>query len=109
MNQIIFFFRIHIMAGVVENPTSINDTIYESNLRHAVDRLKTEGIVGLIEPINKYSVPNYYLNCFDKGIDVVKKINSPHLKLMFDIFHLQHIKGNITNIIRENFSLLGIK
>lgn len=55
------------MAGIVENPSPINDTVYESNLRYAVDKFKAEGIVGLIEPINSYSVPHYYMNCYDKG------------------------------------------
>ncbi|XP_015114299.1 putative hydroxypyruvate isomerase isoform X1 [Diachasma alloeum] len=99
--------KIHVMAGIVENVSPINDTVYESNLRYAVDKFEKEGIVGLIEPINGYSVPNYYMNCYDKGLALVKKINSPHLKLMFDIFHLQHLKGNVTNMIKENFHHLG--
>lgn len=96
------------MAGIVETPTSANDNVYEKNLKYTVDRFKAEDIIGLIEPINSYSVPNYYLNSYDKAIEIVKKINSPHLKLMFDLFHLQHIKGNITNTIKENYSLLGM-
>lgn len=99
--------KIHVMAGIVETPTPANDNVYEKNLKYTVDRFKAEDIIGLIEPINSYSVPNYYLNSYDKAIEIIKKINSPHLKLMFDIFHLQHIKGNITNTIKENYSLLG--
>lgn len=59
------------MAGIVDTPKPINDTVYESNLRFAVERFQAEGILGIIEPINNYSVPNYYLNSFDKG----KKFN----------------------------------
>ncbi|KAK0163350.1 hypothetical protein PV327_007041 [Microctonus hyperodae] len=99
--------KIHVMSGIVESPLPINHEVYESNLRFAVQRFQTENILGLIEPINSYSVPNYYMNSFNRGLDVVKKINNPHLKLMFDIFHLQHIVGNITNIIKENISYLG--
>ncbi|XP_074096255.1 hydroxypyruvate isomerase-like protein Gip [Cotesia typhae] len=99
--------KIHVMAGIVENPTAANDTVYESNLRYAVDQFQKEGIIGIIEPINPYSVPNYYLNCFDKGIEVVKKINSPHLKIMCDIFHLQHIKGNVTNVLKDYSQYIG--
>ncbi|XP_057323208.1 putative hydroxypyruvate isomerase [Microplitis mediator] len=99
--------KIHVMAGIVENPTAENDTVYESNLRFAVEKFKEEGIIGIIEPINKYARSNYYLNCFDKGIEIVKKINSPHLKLMCDIFHLQHIQGNITNFMKDNLQYIG--
>lgn len=55
------------MAGRVEVPTSLNDAVYESNLRYAVDRFMIEDIVGLIEPINSITVPNYYLSSFQKG------------------------------------------
>ncbi|XP_034948764.1 putative hydroxypyruvate isomerase isoform X2 [Chelonus insularis] len=99
--------KIHIMAGIVDNSTSANDAAYESNLRYAVEKFKTENILGLIEPINSYSVPNYYLNCYEKAIDIIRKINSPHLKLMLDIFHLQHIRGNISNFLKHYGSYIG--
>ena len=60
------------MAGKVENPTSANDTVYEDNLRYAVSRFASEGIVGLIEPINSFTVPNYYLNNFQRGMNILE-------------------------------------
>lgn len=56
------------MSGKVEGTiTQNNDRVYEENLRYAVSLLEPENILGVIEPINKYSVPNYYMNCYDKG------------------------------------------
>ncbi|XP_020706690.1 putative hydroxypyruvate isomerase isoform X2 [Athalia rosae] len=99
--------KIHIMSGKVESPTELNDSTYESNLRYAVEKLQTEDIIALIEPINNITVPNYYLNNFDKALEIVKKINSPHLRLMLDLFHLQHARGNITRTIKEYLPYLG--
>lgn len=59
--------RIHVMSGKVESPTTANDTVYEKNLLYAIEKCKSEDIVVLIEPINNYSVPNYYMNNFQKG------------------------------------------
>lgn len=57
------------MAGKLQSEaTSQNDATYESNLRYAVKLFAEEHIIGLIEPINKYSVPNYYLNSYEKGV-----------------------------------------
>lgn len=52
-----------------ENATNLQeyDDTYERNLRFAVNLLEKENIVGLIEPINKYVIPRYYMNSFDKG------------------------------------------
>lgn len=59
--------KIHIMAGKVEKVTEENHSVYEKNLKYAVTLLEQENILGVIEPINKYAVPNYYLNCYDRG------------------------------------------
>lgn len=56
------------MAGIVDGePTKDNDAAYENNLRVAVSLLENENILGLIEPINRYSIPNYYMNSYEKG------------------------------------------
>lgn len=55
------------MAGIVASPSKENDVVYEKNLRLAAKSFEKENILGLIEPINNYSVQNYYLNDYDKG------------------------------------------
>lgn len=55
------------MSGKVESPTTSNDIVYEKNLLYAIERCKLEDMVILIEPINNYSVANYYMNNFQKG------------------------------------------
>ncbi|KAG5893635.1 hypothetical protein JTB14_015074 [Gonioctena quinquepunctata] len=100
--------KIHIMAGAVDSAvTTSHDEAYENNLRYAAQLLEREDILGLIEPINKYSIPNYYMNSYDKALSVIKKINSSKLKIMLDIFHLQLIRGNIANTIRELKDYIG--
>lgn len=56
------------MAGKVESPTKENDKAYENSLRFAVEKFASEDITGLIEPINSTTVPNYFLNDFEKGM-----------------------------------------
>ncbi|XP_069694497.1 putative hydroxypyruvate isomerase [Periplaneta americana] len=99
--------RIHVMSGAVQKETEENAITYEKNLRHAVSVFEKENIVGLIEPINPYSVPKYYMNSYHKGLDLVKKVNSPNLKIMMDIFHLQHLHGNLALNIKEFLPYVG--
>ncbi|XP_066587518.1 putative hydroxypyruvate isomerase [Prorops nasuta] len=98
---------IHVMSGKVESATPDHDKIYESNLLYATKKFEENGIVGVIEPINNITVPNYYMSSFQKGLDIVKRINSNNLKLLVDIFHLQHISGNITHNLNEFFPYIG--
>lgn len=99
--------RIHVMAGIVFQPTQANHEAYEKNLEHAARIFEAKGIVGLIEPINKYSAPGYYLNSYERAVDVINKIKSPNLKLQLDVFHLQQIKGDLTNSIKNLLPLVG--
>ncbi|XP_044755450.1 putative hydroxypyruvate isomerase [Coccinella septempunctata] len=100
--------KIHIMSGrVLEGVSQANDNAYLQNLKYAAGLLEKENIVGLIEPINSYSVPNYYMNSYKKAVEVVETIKSPNLKIMLDIFHLQHIQGNVSNTIKDLMKYIG--
>ncbi|XP_011499503.1 PREDICTED: putative hydroxypyruvate isomerase [Ceratosolen solmsi marchali] len=99
--------KIHVMAGKVEERTSANDTVYEKNLRYAASRFASENIVGLIEPINSITIPTYYMNSFQKAVEIIQKINSPNLKLLIDIFHLQLSTGKISHTIERCFPYIG--
>lgn len=46
-------------------------------------------------------------NGYFLALSVVKKINSPNLRIMLDVFHLQHIRGNITNSIKDLKEYIG--
>lgn len=43
---------------------------YKKNLHHAAKELAKHNIVGVIEPINKYSLPNYFMNDYKDGKEV---------------------------------------
>lgn len=99
--------RIHVMSGAVEKVEDSHVNAYYKNIKHAADVFEKENIIGLIEPINPYSVPNYYMNSFEKGLEVVKQVNSPNMKLMLDVFHLQQICGNLTRNITQLMPFVG--
>jgi hydroxypyruvate isomerase len=41
------------------------------------------------------------------GIDVCKRVNSPRVKLLFDIYHVQIMDGDICRNIQQNFPWIG--
>ncbi|KAF6203882.1 hypothetical protein GE061_002217 [Apolygus lucorum] len=94
---------IHIMSGCI--PPGSNESecrkTYVSNLKSAASALSKLGMQGLIEPINSYSIPNYYMNCYDKAISVINSVGSQNIGLLLDIYHLQTIQGNLTRSIAD--------
>jgi len=100
---------IHIMAGKIL--PGIVDAgmadVYEDNLRYAANLLESKGMMGVIEPISRDAVPNYYMNSYENALKIVKKLNSKSLKLQLDVFHLQLLKGNLTRNITELLPYTG--
>jgi hydroxypyruvate isomerase len=41
------------------------------------------------------------------GIEMVKRVNSPRVKLLFDIYHMQIMEGDICRTIRDNFQWIA--
>jgi hydroxypyruvate isomerase len=101
--------RIHIMSGILGKNTCKEKGLMtlENNLRKIIPLLEKNNIVGLIEPINKTTIPGYFLNDFDTAISIVKSIQSPTIRLQLDIFHLQFIHGDLTRRVKEALPITG--
>ncbi|MBI5281268.1 MAG: TIM barrel protein [Candidatus Solibacter usitatus] len=41
------------------------------------------------------------------GVELCKRVNSPRFKLLYDIYHMQIMEGDIIRTIRQNFSYIG--
>lgn len=105
--------RMHVMAGKIPKGSSaaVRDKMmktYIENITYASNRLSKEGIMALIEPVNnRISAPEYFLYSPHEGLEIVKKINHPNLKLQFDLFHVQIMDGNLTKNIKDFLPYVG--
>jgi len=101
--------RIHIMAGNKSQDHTESQMLatYVNNLRTIVPRLESENIIGVIEPISRYVSPNYFLNSLQIALGVIKEINSPRIRLLFDVFHIQALHGDLTRNITESMPYIG--
>lgn len=41
------------------------------------------------------------------AFDLIRKVGSDHVKLIYDVFHFQNIEGKLTESIKENLDLIG--
>jgi hydroxypyruvate isomerase len=51
--------------------------------------------------------PGYYGDDVDHCIDLVKQVDSPNMKLLFDIYHVQIMNGDVMRRIREYVDYIG--
>jgi hydroxypyruvate isomerase len=51
--------------------------------------------------------PGYQCDHAAWGLEVVKRVNSPRVKLLYDIYHMQVMEGNLIRTIVDNIQWIG--
>jgi hydroxypyruvate isomerase len=80
---------------------------YSANLARAARRAEGSGVTLLIEPLNSRDRPGYHLSRSDDAIAVIAEVGTPDLKLMFDVYHVQVMEGDIIRRLRGHFPHIG--
>jgi len=78
-----------------------------SNLAFAAAELKKVGIRLLIEPINFYDIPGFFLNRTAQAIALIEEVGSDNLFVQYDIYHAQRMEGELANTLEKNLALIG--
>ena len=56
---------------------------------------------------SKVNHPGYMCDHTAWGVEVCKRVNSPRVKLLYDIYHMQIMEGDIIRTIRDNIQYIG--
>ncbi len=75
---------------------------FVSNLRFAADKLGAAGIKVLTEPVNSFDIPGFFLTGTRQALDILKDVGSTNLYLLYDIYHMQRMEGELANTIKAN-------
>ena len=97
--------NIHLMAGIASGADAY--ACFIDNIRYATDKARHYNLTILIEPINHYDVPHYFLHHTQQAIDIINHIGADNLKLMFDCYHIQRMQGNITHHLQQCKDYIG--
>jgi hydroxypyruvate isomerase len=87
--------NIHVMAGYAQGADA-HETFVE-NLIYAARRAAGVDIGILIEPLNSYDAPGYFLTRTDQAVAIIEAVGAANLKLMFDCYHVQLTEGDLTH------------
>ncbi len=66
-----------------------------------------KGVTVCIEITNRRDRPDQVFDRLAWGFDVCKRVGSPRVKVVFDIYHAQITDGDVTRAIKDNFSLIN--
>lgn len=101
--------QINCIAGVVPRgvePRKAYDTLLR-NLRFAARELREVGIRLLVEPINTFDIPGFYLCGSDQAVALIDEVGADNVKLQYDLYHMQRMEGVSAAAIKRLLPHIG--
>jgi hydroxypyruvate isomerase len=93
------------MGGVPRSEQMANAV---ATLRAAAPMLEKNGLTAIVEVLNTYvDHAGYFLYYVRDGAELIDRVGSPAVKLLFDIYHVQIMEGNLIQNIRTNIDRIG--
>ncbi|MBY0224728.1 MAG: TIM barrel protein [Hyphomicrobium sp.] len=91
--------RVHAMAGLDAHGTDRD--VYLKNLTLAAEWARGDDVDILIEPINTFDMPGYFLTTTEAARDVIREVGAANLGLQFDLYHRHRMQGGVLEAIAE--------
>lgn len=94
------------------NRRGMDDRAGADNCIAFLNRVKAQaedkGVTICMELLNsKVNHRDYMFDHMAWGVDVVSRVNSPRVKILYDIYHAQIMDGDIVRTIRDQFKWIG--
>ncbi len=94
------------------NRRGLDDKTGADNCVTFLNKIKSyaedKGVNVCMEVLNsKVNHKDYQFDSIEWGADVMKRVNSPRVKILFDIYHVQIMQGDIARRIKDNFQYIG--
>lgn len=100
--------QLNCLVGVPKDvdPAKARSTLIE-NLRFAARELDRAGIRLLVEPINTFDIPGFFLSRSDETLKLFDEIGEKNLWLQYDIYHMQRMEGELAGTMAKRLSRIA--
>jgi len=101
--------RLNVLAGNrVDGLTDavMRRTVIE-NLKRAAPVARAAGITLLIEALNTWESPRYFLDRSRLGLEIVEEVSEPNVRFQYDAYHMQRMEGQLIDGLTKNLQWIG--
>ena len=77
------------------------------NLRYAATELKAAGLRLLVEPINPFDIPGFYLTRTDQALAILDEVGADNAFVQYDIYHAQRSEGELAATLQKHLPRIG--
>ena len=101
--------QLNCLAGIA--PAGVSDArlrqTFVDNVRFTANALKEVGLKLLIEPINRFDVPGFWLNGTALAISVLDEAGADNAFVQYDIYHAQRSEGELAATLATQLKRIG--
>ena len=101
--------QLNCLAG--KAPAGVSDELlrqtFVDNLRYAAGELKKAGLRLLIEPVNTFDIPGFYLNRTTQALAIIDEVGSDNFYVQYDIYHAQRMEGELAATMQKVLPRIG--
>jgi hydroxypyruvate isomerase len=109
------FKRVIAFTGMSEGiPNDVGATNCVEGFKQVIGHAEKNGVTLCLEMLNTRASdhpmkghPGYQGNHTEYCVDIIHRVGSPNLKLLFDIYHVQIMDGDVIRRIREHKDVIG--
>ncbi|TDS75313.1 hydroxypyruvate isomerase [Comamonas sp. JUb58] len=77
------------------------------NLRFAAAALKMADLRLLVEPINTFDIPGFYLSRTDQALAILDEVGAANAFVQYDIYHAQRSEGELAATLQKHLARIG--
>jgi hydroxypyruvate isomerase len=101
--------QLNCLAG--KTPIGADDAVlrktFVGNLKFAAAELNKAGLRLLIEPINSYDIPGFYLNRTAQALAILDDVGAANAFVQYDIYHAQRMEGELAATMQKHLARIG--
>ncbi|GAA0766748.1 hydroxypyruvate isomerase [Ideonella azotifigens] len=101
--------QLNLLAGLTPPgvPAAQVRATFLDNLRFAADALTEHGRTLLIEPLNTFDLPGFWLHSSHDAQALIEEAARPNVKIQFDLYHLQRMQGELAGTLQRQLPHIG--
>ncbi len=96
--------QLNVLAGIApaDMAPEIARETFVANVKFAAHALAAVGIRLLIEPINTFDIPGFYVDRTHQALELIDASGSDNVFLQYDIYHMQRMEGELAATIERH-------
>ena len=96
------------LAGDLTGRPDSQKNILIENLKRIADLLVQANVTLVLEALNSLvDHKGYYLDSSTVGFEIAKCVNCPNIRLLYDVYHMQIMEGNLLANLSKNIEWVG--